>query len=189
MIINYKEIYTDEYDWNIYDITMILTRGYIPLNDPPNWDASKKQLFAVHLALSVNMDKDIPCKLLVEEINWIENYLGIPINNKPIEFYRALTKVLTEARNIIKEQASKNLWDEICDNYMDELILPEYIITRNEKQAIQNLKYIIEILKMSYGSSMLIPVSDYLKEQYKQLEIINNVPIKIKKLLLTNILD
>jgi len=104
--------------WDIRDISNILK--YQELND----EAIDRQLFSSYLALSTDLEKIIPNRLLVEERNWMETHTGYSMHPDDRRFYAALRELL--------EEFQQELYDANCLHEFVE----ETILIGNKKAAI-----------------------------------------------------
>lgn len=159
---NFEEF--EKFNWEINEILFFLKTGTfieesaisvlekkekINLNnfDCEIWlENNYKQFFNVHLALSKKINTVIPNYLLIEEINWINEYLGIPISRSKIDFYKEIGFYLQGIFNEIKGYMGENLFKKIEDKYTEAFGKP-YKVVKNSKEAENYLKIIKKIFE------------------------------------------
>lgn len=96
--------------WELGAISDILKYQEIRHNPPD------RQLFSAYLALSTNLEGEIPSNLLVEEREWVENQLGYSLSPVDKNFYYALQLILEEVQDLLRDKGCPN-------DFVDEPIL------------------------------------------------------------------
>ncbi|NUQ25133.1 MAG: hypothetical protein HUU34_14395 [Saprospiraceae bacterium] len=104
--------------WPTHDISDIMKYGELKHSRETD-----KTLFSTHLALSINLNNDIPHRLLVEERVWIENELRISL--EPIDkfFFHEVVKLLEKWQDILRKKGSPHDYveNEITIGSQDQL--------------------------------------------------------------------
>lgn len=96
--------------WNIHDIAAILRNRH--LRESPN---NVKNLFNSYLSLPMNLSADIPDRLLVEEKDWIVNYLGISLDPTSKVLYMRLTDILSGLQSSLEKIVSEGRYDDFFE--------------------------------------------------------------------------
>jgi len=96
--------------WSAGKISDILKLGYLDAED------LDKGLFSTHLALSTNMDKDIPYRLLVEERSWVEHTLGYALGVLDRHLFQAISSALGVLQDEFRKRNS-------AEDFLDEEIV------------------------------------------------------------------
>lgn len=80
--------------WAIEDISDILKDRSLGRN------TIDKQLFSAYLALSIYLDREIPNRILIEEQQWVESYLGIQLyDTSTRQAYKLIRQLLEELKD------------------------------------------------------------------------------------------
>lgn len=97
--------------WKTGEISDILKYKYLDHSSSPD-----RGLFSTHLAISTNLEKEIPHGLLIEERTWIENDLGISLESSDRVFFSVILKKLSPWQDVFRKKGSE-------DDFVEEITI------------------------------------------------------------------
>lgn len=97
--------------WEAGEISSILKYRTLEAEDDVD-----RQLFSAYFAMSSNIEQDIPNHILVEERNWINNYLGISIVPDDRQLFSLLKERIERFQDMLRPT-------KCSDDFLDEKII------------------------------------------------------------------